>query len=340
MSNVKQLLKQLRKQPDVDLDKGTILIVEDSALVSEMLRRFVNKMGHPCLQVDSLAETKKLNIVEENIFIAIVDFQLLDCTAYEILAELRKQNSSIATVVVSASEEDLAVHAKTLRPTLFLPKPIPFSVLQIALANAWESYLRAERAAKSRSSRRRLMAQEREIITEIESYDDPGLFFLHFACDELEREFELDWTLGLHRQSTRGDWDRLDRMNARKSAELIHSIPLLEMLKHCEESDQPKPYRYQSLIERGEEQGPGMCICLPITDNDGSSQTMIIMGREPGGDEFSPQCLELVQDIVQIISLCFNNIKMYAQPKVAAAPVTNMPNVIPIRTPVATQQAI
>jgi DNA-binding NtrC family response regulator len=111
------------------LDK--LLLVDDDVQMRNVLALYLRRCGFNVLDAATLAEARKLQ-AKETPDLTIVDYQLPDGTAFDLLNAAREHESSEAVIVLTGlGTIDLAVRAIKSGAEHFLTKPVDLESLEI-----------------------------------------------------------------------------------------------------------------------------------------------------------------------------------------------------------------
>jgi DNA-binding NtrC family response regulator len=111
------------------LDK--VLLVDDDVQMRHVLALYLRRCGFNVLEAGSLAEARELQ-ADEAPDLTIVDYQLPDGTAFDLLNATRERESSEAVIVLTGlGTIDLAVRAIKSGAEHFLTKPVDLESLEI-----------------------------------------------------------------------------------------------------------------------------------------------------------------------------------------------------------------
>src|SRR6266496_1616651 len=120
--------------------KESILVVEDDALMLGFLDIGLRAQGFDVIKADSLSKSY-LAILKTPPSIILADYQLEDCTAFDLLAWLKARDISIPLIVLTAhSSIDLAVEAVKNGAESLIPKPVDLGYLTSELRRALERF--------------------------------------------------------------------------------------------------------------------------------------------------------------------------------------------------------
>jgi len=126
---------------------STVLVVEDDAQMRSLLVRYLTRLGHVVLGAPTLAEGRVLQ-GKEAPDLVIVDYNLPDGTAFDLLGSRQEQDSPEAVIVLTGvGTIDLAVHAIKLGAEHFLTKPVDLDSLGVLV----ERTLDAQRDRRQRA---------------------------------------------------------------------------------------------------------------------------------------------------------------------------------------------
>ena len=116
--------------------KPTILVVEDEAKLRRVLQLQLQGAGFDVLEAGSAEEGLKL---AGSASVVLTDFLLPGMTGIEFIEALRRQDSHVPVVVMTAvGTVENAVEAMKAGATDFLPKPFSFDHLQTVVHKALE----------------------------------------------------------------------------------------------------------------------------------------------------------------------------------------------------------
>jgi DNA-binding NtrC family response regulator len=121
------------------MPKETILVVDDERLVRWSLQQKLEQWSyHVSVAEDGATALARVQL--DNPDLVILDVRLPDMTGIEVLSELRKKNSHVPVIVMTAfGIVDDAVRSLKLGAYDFFEKPINFEKLQNAIRNALET---------------------------------------------------------------------------------------------------------------------------------------------------------------------------------------------------------
>jgi DNA-binding NtrC family response regulator len=119
--------------------RNRVLIVDDEESIRMALRRFLTSSGFDVSEAENrpnaLAEARRVRPDA-----IILDYKLRDCTALELLPQLKTIDSSVAVIVLTAhASVELAVAAIKEGAEQFLTKPVDLSTLLVVLERALET---------------------------------------------------------------------------------------------------------------------------------------------------------------------------------------------------------
>jgi DNA-binding NtrC family response regulator len=119
--------------------RNRVLIVDDEESIRMALRRFLTSSGFEVSEAENrpnaLAEARRVRPDA-----IILDYKLRDCTALDLLPQLKTIDSSVAVIVLTAhASVELAVAAIKEGAEQFLTKPVDLSTLLVVLNRALES---------------------------------------------------------------------------------------------------------------------------------------------------------------------------------------------------------
>jgi DNA-binding NtrC family response regulator len=119
--------------------RNRVLIVDDEESIRMAIRRFLTTAGFEISEAENrpnaLAEARRMRPDA-----IILDYKLRDCTALELLPQLKTIDPSVAVIVLTAhASVELAVAAIKEGAEQFLTKPVDLSTLLVMLNRALES---------------------------------------------------------------------------------------------------------------------------------------------------------------------------------------------------------
>jgi len=119
--------------------RNRVLIVDDEESIRMAIRRFLTSAGFEVAEADdrpkALAEARRMRPDA-----VILDYKLRDCTALDLLPQLKTIDPSVAVIVLTAhGSVELAVAAIKEGAEQFLTKPVDLSTLLVILNRTLES---------------------------------------------------------------------------------------------------------------------------------------------------------------------------------------------------------
>src|SRR5262245_58722315 len=135
-----------------------LLLVDDDSQLRSGLARFLRRSGFEVLEAETCAEARSLQVAETP-DLTIVDYELPDGTAFDILNFARERESTEAIIVMTGlGTIDLAVQAIKLGAEHFTTKPVDQESLVILVRRTLDSQQRhrqndAARALTARDAR-------------------------------------------------------------------------------------------------------------------------------------------------------------------------------------------
>jgi DNA-binding NtrC family response regulator len=125
-----------------------LLLIDDDSEMRGMLARGLRLAGYSVLEAETCVEGAQVDRVE-NPDLLIVDYQLPDGTAFDVLEAMKERDSTAAAIVLTGlGSIDLAVRAIKAGAEHFLTKPVDLESLQILVKRT----LDAQRERKQKSS--------------------------------------------------------------------------------------------------------------------------------------------------------------------------------------------
>lgn len=110
-----------------------VLVVENDALIREMLTRMLEALGHQVRSSDTVAGARKL--ARSRCDLVVTDLHLLDGDGQKLAIELRSASPEIAVVIASGSPAPPEVAEMRI---IWLQKPFRQKDLEAALQQAWQ----------------------------------------------------------------------------------------------------------------------------------------------------------------------------------------------------------
>ena len=118
---------------------SSVLVVEDDAQMRTLLARYLSRQGHVVFGAPTLAEGRALQ-AKETPDLIIVDYNLPDGTAFDLLGSRQEQDGAEAVIVLTGvGTIDLAVHAIKLGAEHFLTKPVDIESLGVLVQRTLEA---------------------------------------------------------------------------------------------------------------------------------------------------------------------------------------------------------
>jgi len=115
-----------------NMEKKTILIVEDDSVVRDLIK-CVLEQGYHILEAASYSEAVEHN--KNHIDLAIIDYSLPDGDGFDVLNTIRKKNSAIPALMITAyGHETLAIKALREKITDYIKKPLSLKYLKMKVA--------------------------------------------------------------------------------------------------------------------------------------------------------------------------------------------------------------
>jgi DNA-binding response OmpR family regulator len=104
-----------------------VLIVEDEATLRRVVARNLTGRGLQVREADS-AEAALGALAQERPDLLLLDINLPDRTGWDVLRELRRRDTDVPTIVISAVRANPSRLAE-FHPLAYLPKPFPLEAL-------------------------------------------------------------------------------------------------------------------------------------------------------------------------------------------------------------------
>jgi len=118
---------------------STLLVIDDDAQMRGVLTLYLKRLGHTVVEAATLAEARAQQ-AKEDPDLTIVDYQLPDGTAFDLIGSTRERDSAEAIIVLTGlGTIDLAVRAIKAGAEQFLTKPVDLESLGILVRRTLES---------------------------------------------------------------------------------------------------------------------------------------------------------------------------------------------------------
>lgn len=135
---------------------GTVLVIDDDAPLRATLTTFLSRAGHRVFDAGSCADGRALQAAEEP-DLTIVDYNLPDGTAFDILNSARERRADEAVIVLTgAGTIELAVRAIKSGAEHFLTKPFDLESLDVLVRRTLDAQRERRRAQAATSGDSRL----------------------------------------------------------------------------------------------------------------------------------------------------------------------------------------
>jgi DNA-binding response OmpR family regulator len=121
-----------------------VLLVEDDRALADVIRRNLNAHGHAVVVADS-AEGAILQMVEESPDVFILDVNLPDYSAWEVLRRLGEESRRQVRVIVMSAYPISQKRIEEFRPDSALQKPFPMYALLHAVEDGRSEPASADR---------------------------------------------------------------------------------------------------------------------------------------------------------------------------------------------------
>ena len=201
---------------------GTLLLVEDDPQLRKGIALYLERKGFAVIEAGTVAEGRRL-LAERDPAPAVVDYQLPDGTAFDLLDTVRERDAGEAVIVLTGSGTiDLAVSAIKAGAEHFLTKPVERDALIHAVRNALERDTRTRRSREQGRALREkfdaLTPRERDVFVRVVS----GKLNKQIAADLGTAER----TVKAHRAHV------MEKLNVASVAELVHVAEQLKAATH------------------------------------------------------------------------------------------------------------
>jgi DNA-binding NtrC family response regulator len=122
-----------------ELTRNRVLIIDDEVVIRSSIRRFLTNAGFEVSEADNRASAL-MHARKVHPDAIILDYKLPDCTALELLPQLKAIDSSVAVILLTAHATiDLAVSAMKEGAEQFLTKPVELPTLLLILQRTLDS---------------------------------------------------------------------------------------------------------------------------------------------------------------------------------------------------------
>ena len=115
-----------------DMKRKTILLVEDEAVVREMIRGALEREYHV---LEAATYSEALDRLPHHIDLALIDYALPDRDGFEVLREVRNAKPSLPVILMTGyGSEHVVMKALRVGVTDYIKKPLSFSYLMKRLS--------------------------------------------------------------------------------------------------------------------------------------------------------------------------------------------------------------
>lgn len=139
--NLKSKLRELGiKDPDQNLGKGTVLVVDDEEIIRDSVADYLEPEGYQVLQAANSDEAISLVLDHPEIELVVSDIRMPGLHGDKLLRVLKKINPDLGIVMLTAFKEtEIAVDTFKFGAIDYLNKPITRAILLEKVASAIES---------------------------------------------------------------------------------------------------------------------------------------------------------------------------------------------------------
>ncbi len=136
---------------------GNVLIVEDNTPLRVAMANYLRRLGVEVAQAESLAGARSLQGSADAFDVTIIDYQLPDGTALDLLRVMRERASDESTIVLTGMGSiELAVRAIKAGAEHFLTKPVDLESLGLLVQRMLDTRRARRNDASSRLGRRKV----------------------------------------------------------------------------------------------------------------------------------------------------------------------------------------
>lgn len=136
---------------------GNVLIVEDNTPLRVAMANYLRRLGLEVAQAESLAGARSLQGSADAFDVTIIDYQLPDGTALDLLRVMRERASDESTIVLTGMGSiELAVRAIKAGAEHFLTKPVDLESLGLLVQRMLDTRRARRNDASSRLGRRKV----------------------------------------------------------------------------------------------------------------------------------------------------------------------------------------
>jgi CheY-like chemotaxis protein len=114
---------------EVDWRRDTILVVEDSPAVRQMVCTMLTQTGYHCLEAADGAEALNLLKVADDVKLVLTDVIMPNMDGTELARRLSRSRPDLRILFMSGYVEDSLVRSIEKASSLFLPKPFTAAAL-------------------------------------------------------------------------------------------------------------------------------------------------------------------------------------------------------------------
>ncbi len=133
-----------------------LLVVDDDALLRSVLVAFLRRQGHNVLEAGDCREARRLD-QHENPDLLVVDYQLPDGDAFDLLTAVRERDPEARVIVLTGvGTIELAVRAIKSGAEHFLTKPVDVESLEVLVRRTLDGQRERRHRASAEQSRPRL----------------------------------------------------------------------------------------------------------------------------------------------------------------------------------------
>lgn len=126
----------------VEMERKSILLVEDDALVRDVLKDALERKYYVS---EASSYSEAMDQLGNHIDLAIIDYVLQDGDGFEVLNEIRKIKSELPAIIITGfSEEDVVIRALRAGVTDYIKKPLSLKYLMKRVSEILEDKGREE----------------------------------------------------------------------------------------------------------------------------------------------------------------------------------------------------
>ena len=104
--------------------KGTVLIVDDEAMILKFLSTLLQREGYRTIPLSDAEQA--LDVIDESIDLIVTDINMPEVNGLDLLKESKRRSPETEVIIITAyGTLDLDIEASHLKAFAFLQKPLP-----------------------------------------------------------------------------------------------------------------------------------------------------------------------------------------------------------------------